>query len=432
MRTLLKLLIVLAILGGLGYAASGPIKAYLAERNQVTWRTAKVEHGGIVSVVNSTGTLKPKLQVSIGSFVSGPINELHVEFNQEIKKNDLLAKIDPRIYQAAVDRDKASLASRVADVFRVQAQLQQAINDEKRAIALRREDKTFMAQAEMDKFMFTRISLEAQLDVSKTAIDQAQATLDNSELNLEYTNIRSPVDGIVIDRKIDPGQTLAASFQTPELFIIAPDMREEMHVKASVDEADIGQIRTAKEKMYPVTFTVDAYPDELFTGSIHEIRLSSATTQNVVTYPVIVGAPNPDLKLLPGMTASISFQVDVRNDIIKLPNAALRFYPDAKYVRKQDLPILEGLASSQPTEAEPSGGGDAVTTVISQSARERAESRKKRSQRHVWIAEGQELRAVPVNVGLTDGLFTEIVGGDLKPDQELVTGIQVKKPDVPK
>ena len=430
MRTLLKLLIVLAVLGGLGYAAYGPIQAYLAKRNEVTWRTAKVEHGSVIAVVNSTGTIKPKLQVSIGSFVSGPILELPVEFNQEVKIGDLLAKIDPRIYAANVARDKASLANREADVFRVQAQLQQAIRDEKRAVALREEDVTFMAQAEMDKFMFTRIGLEAQLAVAKTSIDQARATLDNSELNLEYTNIRSPVDGIVINRKIDPGQTLAAQFQTPELFIIAPDMREEMHVHANVDEADIGQIHVAQTKRYPVTFTVDAYPDELFTGKINEIRLSSTATQNVVTYPVIVGAPNPDLKLLPGMTASLSFQVDERADVTKLPNAALRFYPEAKYVRTEDLPILQGLAASQPTEAEPASGTE-TSTIVSQSARERAEARKKRSQRHVWVAEGQKLRAVPVTVGLSDGRFTEVVSSDLKSGQELVTGIQPKTPGMP-
>ena len=426
MRTLLKFLIILAVLGGLGYAAYLPIRSYLAERNKVIWRTAKVEHGSIVAVVNSTGTIKPKLQVTVGSFVSGPITELHCEFNQEVKKGDLLAKIDPRIYKANVDRDKASLANREADVFRVQAQLQQAINDEKRAVALRTEDKTFIAQAEMDKFMFNRISLEAQLKVAKTGIAQAQATLDLSELNLGYTAILSPVDGIVINRKIDPGQTLAASFQTPELFIIAPDMRQEMHVHASVDEADIGKIQAAQANKFPVTFVVDAY-DELFTGQVHEIRLSSTTLQNVVTYPVIVGAPNPDLKLLPGMTATISFQVDERTDVLKLPNMALRFYPDAQYVRAEDQLILEGLSSSQPAEADPSEEGGS-TSVIDQSARERAEVRKKRSQRHVWVAEGQKLRAIPVTTGLSDGKFTEIVAGEVPLGLELVTGIQPRIP----
>jgi HlyD family secretion protein len=423
MRTLVKLLIVLAILGGIGYAAWKPLQTYLAKRAEVTWRTAKVETGGMVSVVNSTGTVKPKLQVSVGSFVSGPITELHVEFNQEVKKDELLAKIDPRIYDAAVARDKASLANREADVFRVQAQLQQAINDEKRAIALREEDTTFIAQAEMDKFTFSRLGLEAQLKVSETAVEQARATLQNSQINRDYTEIRSPVDGIVINRKIDPGQTLAAQFQTPELFIIAPDMRNEMHIHANVDEADIGQIRSAQEKNHPVSFTVDAYP-ELFTGKILEIRLSSTTLQNVVTYPVVVTASNPDLKLLPGMTASLSFQVDERSAITKLPSAALRFYPDAKYVRPEDLPILEGISSTQPQDSADFGGQPQSQTA--ESALDRAESRKKRSQRHVWVAEGQKLRAIPVSVGLSDGKFYELVSGDLKPGQELVTGIQTK------
>ncbi len=421
MRTLLKYLIILAVIAGLGTAVYWPISRYLAERNKIVWRTAKVEEGKIIAVVNSTGTIKPKLQVTVGSFVSGPITELHCEFNQEVKKDDLLAKIDPRIYEANVSRDKAVLANRKADIPRVQAQLQQAINDEKRAIALRQEDKTFIAQAEMDKFMFTRLSLEAQLKVAETGIDQAEATLDLSELNLGYTEIKSPVDGIVIDRKIDPGQTLAAAFQTPELFIIAPDMRQEMHVHASVDEADIGKIHMAQEKKYPVTFVVDAY-DDLFSGHVQEIRLSSTTLQNVVTYPVIVGAPNPELKLLPGMTATISFQVDERSNVRKLPNTALRFYPDAWNVRPEDQPILEGMASNQPKSGEEFA--DDSSSTITQSAIEQAELRKKRGYRHVWVAEGQKLRAIPVTTGLSDGKFTEIVEGDIPVGMELVTGIQ--------
>lgn len=426
MRTLVKLLIILAVLAGIGYAAWKPVMAYIAKRNEVVWRTAKVEQGSIIAVVNSTGTIKPKLQVSVGSFVSGPITELHVEFNQEVKQGELLAKIDPRLYDAAVLRDEASLANREADVYRIKAQLQQAINDEKRAIALRDEDKTFIAQAEMDKFTFSRLGLEAQLKVSETSVAQAQASLQTSKINRDYTEIKAPVDGIVINRKIDPGQTLAAQFQTPELFIIAPDMRNEMHIHANVDEADIGQIRQAQEKKHPVTFTVDAYPEELFTGNILEIRLSSTALQNVVTYPVVVTATNPDLKLLPGMTASLSFQVDDRQNVTKLPNATLRFYPEARFVRPEDLPILEGISATQPKDSAEFGGQGASQS--SQSAKERADTRKKRSQRHVWVAEGQKLRAIPVTVGLTDGQFTEVVQGDLKAGQELVTGIQPKKP----
>lgn len=419
MRFFVKLLIVIAVLGGAGYAAYQPTMAYLAQWNRPVWRTAKVEQGNIVSVVNSTGTVKPKLKVAIGSFVSGPILKLFCEFNQEVKQGDLLAEIDPRIYQAGVTRDEAALASREADVFRVQAQLQQAINDEKRAIALRAEDVSFISQAEMDKFRFARLSLDSQLKVSVTTVDQARATLENSKANLDYTKIRAPVDGIVIDRKIDPGQTLAAQFQTPELFVIAPDMRQEMHIHASVDEADIGLIKSAQHRKYEATFTVDAYPSKLFRGTIREVRMSSTTIQNVVTYPVIVAAPNPDLELLPGMTASLSFQVDHRDDVIKIPNAALRYYPNAKQVRPEDQPILEGQSNSG--EAQDS----AQPSEKSLSADERSQLRRDRNRRHVWIAEGDFLRAVEVQTGLSDSQFSEMIKGNLKAGDALVIGVQV-------
>ena len=420
MRTLVKVLIALAILAGIGAAAYKPTMDYIAKRNRPIWRTATVEQGKIVAVVNSTGAVKPRLRVAIGSFVSGPILELHCEFNQEVKKDELLAKIDPRIYEANVSRDKAAVANRKADVFRVEAQLRLAQNDEKRAIALRMEDESFISQAEMDKFRFGRLSLEAQLDVAKSAIDQAVATLENSLANLEYTDIRSPVDGIVIDRKIDPGQTVAASFQTPELFVVAPDMRKEMHIHASVDEADIGLIKAAQHQAYPATFTVDAYPEKLFRGTIHEIRLNSTTVQNVVTYPVIVSAPNPDLELLPGMTASLSFQVDHRDDVIKIPNSALRYYPNAKHVRPADLPILEGQGASSST----GGQEEEQTSEKSLSADERSKLRRDRHRRHVWIAEGDLLRAIEVVTGLSDSQHTEMLEGTLKKGDVLVTGVQ--------
>jgi HlyD family secretion protein len=419
MRTFLVFLLGIAVLAGLGTTAYGPAMDYWAKRNAPVWRTAKVDQGELVAVVNSTGTVKPKLQVMVGSFVSGPILELYCEFNQEVKKGDLLATIDPRIYEANVARDRASLANREADVDRVQALVQQAINDEQRTLALRMKDEDFISQAEMDKVKFNRIAQEAQLKVSLTAVDQALATLETALANLNYTKIRAPVDGIIINRKIDPGQTLAAQFQTPELFVVAPDMREEMHVHASVDEADIGLIQEAQRRKYPVSFTVDAHPDELFHGVINEIRLSSSTTQNVVTYPVVVSASNPELKLLPGMTASISFQVDHRDDVIKIPNAALRFYPLPKHVRPADLPILEG-------NLQATGGDDdeARQSENSLSAMDRTQRWKQRNRRHVWVVDGNYLRAVEVTTGLSDSQFTEMIDGSLKRGDMLVTGIR--------
>jgi HlyD family secretion protein len=267
----------------------------------------------------------------------------------------------------------------------------------------------------MDKFKFNRMALEAQVRLAEASVKQAQASLNNSEANVAYTDIRSPVDGIVIDRKIDPGQTLAAQFQTPELFVVAPNMREKMHVHASVDEADIGLITLAKRRGLPVTFTVDAYPDDLFRGAIEEIRMSSTTTQSVVTYPVIVATSNSDLKLMPGMTASISFQIEDRRNVLRIPNAALRFYPLASHVRKADRKLLEGVPEAVEEESSEAGG---------LSARQRAELRRKRDRRHVWVVDGDYLRAVPVVTGLSDNQHTEMKSGRLKAGDPLVTGIR--------
>ncbi len=233
-------------------------------------------------------------------------------------------------------------------------------------------------------------------------------------MNLEYTDIRkSPVAGRVIDRKIDRGQTLAAQFQTPQLFVVAPNMEEEMHVFASVDEADIGLIRNAKDCDALVEFTVDAYPDDLFTGKIDEIRFNPTTVQNVVTYPVVVKAPNPELKLLPGMTANISFQIEKRGDVLKVPNAALRFYPERDAVREEDRKLLEGGGDDDETDSE----------IDNRSAAEEAKARKERNRRHVWIIEGEFLRAVAIETGISDSQFTELVAGELKMGQKLVTGV---------
>ncbi|HWY87556.1 MAG TPA: HlyD family efflux transporter periplasmic adaptor subunit, partial [Gemmataceae bacterium] len=215
-----------------------------------------------------------------------------------------------------------------------------------------------------------------------------------------------------IDRKIDPGQTVAASFQTPDLFVIAPDMRKEIYVYASVDEADIGLVAEAQRAGLPVRFTVDAYPDDLFVGKIYQIRMNSTTTQNVVTYPVIVSAANPDLQLRPGMTANISFQVGQRTDKLRIPNAALRFFPQRDQVRPEDRKLLEGAIQQEEVDEQ------AV-----RSAEEKAESRRLRNRRHVWVRDGEFLRAVQVITGLSDSKNTELVSGNLQDGQKLVTGL---------
>ncbi len=420
MTAIFKIFIVLAVIGAIGAAGYRPALDYWAQRYKVQWDTASIETGDITRYVNSTGTIQPVLSVSIGSFVSGPIVELNVDFNDEVKKNDVLARVDPRLFQANVDRDEATLATRQADLERIEAQLQQSLNNYMRGKKLRGSNKDFMSDREMDALTFEVKSLQAQRKLAKASIQQADASLETSRTNLKYCLVTAPVDGVVIDRKINPGQTLAAQFQTPELFIIAPDLREKVHVFASVDEADIGLIQKAKTQNRPVTFTVDAHPDEVFQGEIEQIRVSSTATSNVVTYPVVIAASNPDLKLLPGMTASISFEVDSTQSTLKLPNAALRFFPtDVKQVRESDRYLIDGSAWKNKTKSAAEDDEDA-----NQTASEKAEAEKKKNQRHVWVVDGELLKAVAITTGLTENRFTEMSQGELKLGDALVIGIK--------
>jgi HlyD family secretion protein len=459
MRRWVIVVVILLALAGAVAAGYKPAMQYWEQQNAPKWKTADVAQGDIVSVVNATGTIKPVTQVAVGSFVSGPIDPEYqlrdargelmwkkkkrsangsdddgededlepkyiAEFNEEVKKDDMLAKVQETIYRANLDRDLANLKTREAERDRIDALVEQAARDLDRVNRLvdeqkkdreKYKDTTYIAQGEIDKVFFGLKSLRAQRDLAAAAVDQARAQLAFSEAQLKYTNIVAPVDGIIINRKIDPGQTVAAQFQTPELFVIGPEMREHMYVHASVDEADIGLIHDAKKKSLPVSFTVDAYP-ELFKGWIEEIRLSSTTTQNVVTYPVVVETePNPDLKLLPGMTANISFEVDSRTNVVKIPNSALRFFPQPQYVRVEDKPLLEGKQDEK---------NDQEVTDTGLSADDRATARKNRNRRHVWVQNGSKLRAVEVNTGLSDSRYTELVSGDLKKGDKLVIGIQ--------
>ncbi len=414
MKFPVKTTITLLVLGLAGTAVFVPLRGWWKARNKTEYRQVKVTRGDIVSVVNSTGTVQPVLRVQVGTFVSGPIVELKADFNQQVKKGQLLAKIDPRIYQARFDRDNAVLATRKAEVERCEALLEQAENDEKRAKALQAENKDYISDTEMDQFTYHTKSSVAQVALAEAGVKQAEAGLKDSEANLDYTNIVSPCDGVVIDRKIDEGQTLAASFQTPELFVVAPDMEKEMHVFASVDEADIGLIYQAQKQGQKVHFTVDAYPDDLFEGVIDEIRVNPTTTQNVVTYPVVVASPNPELKLLPGMTAHLSFQVDKREDVLKIPNAALRFFPKSEQVHPDHRKLVEGETEQRETE-----GAD--EDIGLRPAEETVKANKKRTQRHVWVLDGELLRAIEVTTGLSDYKFTELVDGDLKEGKKLVT-----------
>ena len=376
---------------------------------------AEVSRGRITAEVRATGTVEPVLTVQVGSFVSGMIQSLHADFNDLVKKGQLLAKIDPRILEADVARDRAALATAKAEVQRVQALLQEAKNEEGRGLALRADNPGYISDAELDRMKFHGISLEAQLAVAETGVQQADARLTNSLANLQYTEILSPVDGQIIDRRVEPGQTVAATFTTPILFVVAPDLAGEMHVFAKVDEADIGLVREAQEADRPVRFTVDAYPDEEFVGKIKQIRSRSATIESVVTFPVVVSTTNSKRKLLPGMTGNLFFTTAVKENALRVPNAAIRFYPPAQYVRIQDRKLLDPEAGAKDADEAESGGKDAPLTSV-----------QWRNRRHVWVTEGPWLKAVEVTIGISDDQYTEIVSHNVSEGDRVATGIEAK------
>lgn len=416
MRRLIKWLLILAVVGG-GLAAAGLVgQQYLKAKAVPRFTTAVVSTGKVETVVNSSGPIKPVQSVSVGSFVSGPIAEIKVDFNDKVKKGDLLAMIDPRLLQSAYEREQAALDTQTAELARIVAQFDQAVANEKRAIQLRKTNKDYVSDQEMDQLRYARLALYAQIDLAEANIKAQGASVENARTNLGYTKIKSPVDGIVIDRKVDPGQTVVAGFQTPEMFIVGMEMDKHLYVFASVDEADVVQILMAQKQNRPVTFTVDACPDDVFTGKIYQVRQNATTTQNVVTYPVIIEVPNPDLdKLRVGSTANVSFQIDVRENATRIPAAALRFVPPEHLIKPEDKKYVE----VKKKDAKDNKEGEEKL-----SAERRAEKAKERSKRVVWVADGIQVKAVPVTIGLQDGQFAELVSGDIKPGQELVTGLE--------
>ena len=414
MRAFLKFLIVVGLLGAAGFGAYTKGIEFLKKRNRPEIKTAEVIEGDIQITVQASGEVKPVLSLQVGSFVSGPIDELLADFNDEVEEGQVLARIDPRIYEASLKRDQAALATREAEIERVQAELNRAINDEQRAMALRKENPKYISQAEMDQRRFAREGLEAQIKIGLASVQQAEANLDNSKANLDYTEIKAPQAGIVIDRLIDPGQTLAAQFQTPELFVIAPDIREKIHIHASVSEADMGLIQQAKEAQKPVHFKLDAYRGEVFTtGTIEQIRLSAQSEQNVVSYPVIVSTPNADLRFLPGMTPNLTFHVSEKKGVTKVPKAALSFYPEKKeYVHPDDRDKLNlsGRSSKKKDDADDEDEDESIVGT----------------KRHVWIQDGELLRAVEIHTGASDMTHSEVMSGELKPGDEVVTEMAAK------
>jgi HlyD family secretion protein len=339
-----------------------------------------------------------------------------VDFNAKVKKHQVLALVDKLIPTAQRDQAKASLECAQANLLEGNAKLKQAKRDWERAKGLL--PKQAIPTNEYDLAEATYETAKANVEVCKATIDQCKGALRLAQSNLDYTVIESPVDGVITDRKVDPGQTVAAQFQTPVLFVVAPDLEKRVYVQASVDEADIGMIREAQLRKEPVTFAVDAYPKDTFHGKIVQVRLTPTTVQNVVTYTVIVEAPNLELKLLPGMTANLTFQIEKHEGMLKVPSAALRFFPKPDQIRPCDKPILDGVSPENKEAREAEAADDAKDDPA---AKERL-----RKERYVWVIDGDLLKAVKITTGLSDTTSTEVVSGDLSVGQAVVTGMQIQ------
>jgi len=419
--------------------------------NRSSFRMAPVTRGPLTAAISATGTLNAVITVLVGSQVSGQVKELYADFNSLVKKDQVIARIDPEIFEAKVNQAKGQLESSRAAVLNQQAVVEKtradlenaraavaaaraqtakgqvAVLDARRDLGRKRDlrEKGFIAQADEDTAQATHDSAdasleanraqeqaqasavrsaEAQLKVAEAQVQAAQAQVEQylaalrqSQIDLEHTIIRAPVDGVVVSRTVDVGQTVAASLQAPTLFTIAQDLTK-MQVDTNVDEADVSRVRIGQR----VAFTVDSFPGQSFTGEVVQIRKAPQVLQNVVTYDVVVSAQNLDLRLLPGMTANVRIVTDQKADVLRVPNAALRFRPPGV---EAERPVRPGSgAPSSPTAGSPGGGRGSLRG-------------------RVWIvgAEGKP-QLVPLQVGITDGSFTEVLGDQLSERHEVIVG----------
>ncbi len=460
-------LVVVAAIGGFAY------HRYTGDgATKVTYHTQPVGLGRISSTVTATGTLSPLNTVQVGSQVSGRILELFADFNSQVHKGQVVAKIDPSIIESNVAKAKANLQSSRAAVTKAEASLEDAEQKYERSKAL--ADKKLVAAADVETARATYKSAQAQLVAARADLSQSKAALDQAKVNLEYTTIVSPIDGTVISRDVDVGQTVAASLQAPTLFTIAEDLRK-MELHTSVAESDVGKLREGMD----VTFTVDAFPETQFRGVVKQIRNSPQTEQNVVTYDAVVSVENDALKLRPGMTANVTYIVARKRGVIVVPNAALRFNPPASelaHLTEQEKAVVASVAgggrggrsggsgrwsggaggrsggaggaggrpggasgaahggggapAAKPVEGDAADGKPARATdggSADEPAGERAGGGQRSGRpardpnaRVAWVLVDGKPHPVKVDIGITDGSSTEITGGDLKEGAELI------------
>jgi len=398
MKKIVLILVLVSIAGGVYWWG------FWEQERPVTYMTARIERGNIARLVTATGTVNPVTTVQVGSYVSGPIKELFVDFNSPVKKGQRVAQIDPRLFVVKVKQAEANLATAHAQVDKDAADLNFKQQVQKRLRDL--FERNLVAKQEVEAAERDYIQAQAQLQLDQARLEQSTAALDEARVNLDYTDIVSPVDGVVVSRNVNVGQTVAASFQTPVLFLIAQDLTK-MQINTNVSESDIGVVRERQQAF----FTVDAYPERKFWGAVTQVRNAPQTVQNVVTYDVVVSVDNDDLALKPGMTASLSMITAQRDNVLKIPLAALRFR----------LPTVGKDGKTQDREARRS---PAAPVVIGE--------QKSEDQRRVWKqTDKQEIVAVPVRIGISDETASELLDGTLREGDEVLIGVRSDNGNAP-
>lgn len=430
-----KLIIGIAIL----VVVAGAILGWTLLKNNksgaIKYRTEKITRGDIEAVVTTSGTVNPITKVEVGSQVSGKIAKLYVDFNSRVKEGDILAELDLSTFQTRVRQNEANYASAVAALEKAKVTLDNLQKKYERALSL--FEKNLISYEEKEAAEANYLGAKTDLQRAEAAVEQAKSQLESSRLDLSYAIIRSPIDGVVITRNMNVGQTVQASFSAPKIFEIANDLSK-MQVECDVDEADVGKIQEGQK----VRFTVDAYPDATFTGTVKQVRYSPTVTQNVVTYTTIVEVENPGMKLLPGMTATVNIITGEAKGVLRVPNAALRFTPPiaAEEIQKIMKEAGERMMAKRKAEGGEAEAGQAPGQKIEGGPRMMfpqgggmaqgmpgagGGQRSSRRPSMVWyLDENGKLNVTFIRPGVSDSSYTEILRGDLKEGQEVLIGTE--------
>ena len=412
MKKLLAVLLVLWAGGALGYMYYSD-----ASTQRVAFRTTPIRRGDLQATITSTGTIEPEETVNVGAQIAGEVQSFgkdphdpsrSITYGSHVEQGTVLAHLDDALYKSRVNQARADVAKAEADVEQAKVRVEQTARDLDRKEELRKKGRQFVSGQELDDTFAAHETAKAALVVIRSTVDVAKARLEEANVNLRYTTITSPVKGVILDRRVNIGQTLVASLNAPSLFLIAKDLSK-MEIWASVNETDVGAIHVGQ----PVRFTVGAFPREEFRGRVSQVRLNASMTSGVVTYTVVVGVDNAGGKLMPYLTARLQFEVEKRQGVQLVPNAALRWQPKPALIAPEfqaELPEIQrrrhaASEGDKPRSAPGSESGRGIPGVL-------------------WVRRGDEfVKPIKVDLGLTDGVNTEILSGDLKDVSEVVIGL---------